>query len=99
VRGLLVASHIVPWAANPALRVDPSNGLCLCAMHDRAFDRGLITVGPDVALCIGSELRKAEADPVIAAQFLAFAGAPLKVPEKFKPKDEYFAYHREHVFS
>lgn len=25
-------------------RTNPSNGLCLNAMHDKAFDRGLITI-------------------------------------------------------
>ncbi len=99
IRALLVASHIVPWAANPALRVDPCNGLCLCALHDRAFDRGLITVDETFALRVGPELRDAQAHPIVAAQFLAFDGAALKFPEKFRPKDEYCAYHREHVFS
>ena len=41
---LLVSSHIIPWAARPEFRLDPRNGLCLCAMHDKAFDRGLLAV-------------------------------------------------------
>src|SRR5438067_11978733 len=32
---LLVASHIVPWAADPKQRMNPRNGLCLNALHDR----------------------------------------------------------------
>lgn len=38
---LLVASHIVPWSKDKANRLNPSNGLCLSAIHDRAFDKGL----------------------------------------------------------
>jgi predicted restriction endonuclease len=98
VRSLLVASHIVPWAANAALRVNPCNGLCLCAFHDRAFDRGLITVEETFALRVSSVLREFASDAVVAASFLAFAGALLQLPEKFRPKDEYCAHHREHVF-
>src|SRR4051794_2574685 len=41
---LLVASHIIPWSVRPDLRLDPHNGVCLCALHDRAFDRGLLSV-------------------------------------------------------
>ena len=45
---LLIASHIKPWAACVGdcawQRTDPSNGLCLNALHDRAFDRGIITL-------------------------------------------------------
>ena len=39
---LLVASHIVPWSVDKAVRLDPRNGICLNALHDRAFDKGLI---------------------------------------------------------
>jgi len=46
-KGLLIASHIIPWASRPDLRLDPRNGLCLCAMHDRAFDRGFVSVGAE----------------------------------------------------
>src|SRR5258708_2851259 len=38
---LLVASHIIPWAEDVPNRLNPRNGLCLNALHDRAFDRGL----------------------------------------------------------
>jgi putative restriction endonuclease len=99
VRALLVASHIVPWSADPSLRVNPRNGLCLCAMHDRAFDRGLITIDADFTLCVGSEIRSHASQPIVAANFLAYAGSRVQHPEKFRPSDEYCAYHREHVFS
>ncbi|MCL4694266.1 MAG: HNH endonuclease, partial [Candidatus Hydrogenedentes bacterium] len=41
---LLVASHILPWRVDAANRLNPRNGLCLNAIHDRAFDQGIITV-------------------------------------------------------
>src|ERR1035437_10336715 len=39
---LLVASHIKPWGKFPNDRLNPRNGLCLSALHDAAFDAGLI---------------------------------------------------------
>lgn len=30
---LLIASHIIPWKDREDLRLNPSNGLCLCALH------------------------------------------------------------------
>ncbi len=33
---LLVASHIVPWSIDTQNRLNPSNGLCLSALHDHA---------------------------------------------------------------
>ena len=41
---LLVASHIIPWADSPSLRMEPRNGLCLNFLHDRAFECGLIAI-------------------------------------------------------
>lgn len=41
---LLVASHIVSWAGDPKQHMNPRNGLCLNALHGRAFDRGLIYI-------------------------------------------------------
>ena len=36
-RRLLVASHIVRWADERARRLDPTNGICLNPLLDRAF--------------------------------------------------------------
>ncbi len=44
---LLVGSHIVPWAEDEKNRLNPRNGLCLCVLHDKAFDRGLIWIEAD----------------------------------------------------
>ena len=43
----LVGSHIARWSDAPELRGDSSNGLCLCLMHDRAFELGLFTLTVD----------------------------------------------------
>jgi len=40
---LLIASHIVPWSKDKQNRLNPRNGLCLSALHDKAFDRGMIS--------------------------------------------------------
>ncbi|EKD28846.1 MAG: hypothetical protein ACD_79C00184G0001, partial [uncultured bacterium] len=66
IPALLVASHIVPWAIDIKSRMNPANGLCLNALHDRAFDKGLITITPDFIIKISDKLaeliRKPESD-------------------------------------
>ena len=44
--GLLIASHIKPWSVSDSKteRTNPRNGLCLNSLHDKAFDKGLITI-------------------------------------------------------
>ena len=55
---LLVASHIVPWSKDKANRLNPSNGLCLSAIHDKAFDQGLISLSNDFRILISEDLAK-----------------------------------------
>ena len=46
---LLLASHIIPWKdkSHKKERLNPENGICLSALYDKAFDKGLITFSPD----------------------------------------------------
>ena len=55
---LLSASHIVPWAIDVKNRTNPRNGLCLNALHDRAFDCGLLTVTPNLAVKISPRAKQ-----------------------------------------
>ena len=94
---LLVASHIVPWRDDPANRLNPTNGLCLSALHDRAFDRGLITFDPDLRLVLSPHL--AVQDLAFAqSAFTTHAGMEIKRPDKFAPDPDLLAHHREHIF-
>lgn len=53
-KALLVASHIKLWkVSDPKTeRLAPDNGLLLNALHDKAFDRGLITITKDLMIVV-----------------------------------------------
>lgn len=96
VSGLLVASHIVPWAQEPKHRMNPSNGLCLNALHDRAFDRGLMTITANGRVRLSDELKAGGNDDAEAVDWLwRFDGAPLRKPRKFPPDPQLLAEHRK----
>lgn len=95
---LLVASHILPWSQFPKERVNPCNGLCLAAHFDRAFDLGLITFGEDAKLLLSSELRAYLPDESIEREFIPMGGAPLRMPERFRPDEAFLHYHRQKIF-
>jgi predicted restriction endonuclease len=95
---LLVAGHIIPWAAREELRVNPRNGLCLCVLHDRAFDRGLISIDPKLTVLVSPELRQHLPHPVVEQMFAAFEGKEIHRPEKFLPDPEYLQYHVQNIF-
>ncbi len=98
VPSLLTASHIKPWAADATARTNPSNGLALCALHDRAFDRGLITVLPSLLMAVSPRLETAADLPLLRVGFRDLAGQPVRLPSRFAPDATYLAYHNEHVF-
>jgi hypothetical protein len=94
---LLIASHIVPWSCDKANRLNPSNGLCLSAIHDRAFDKGLISLTDDWRVVLSDELR-ALAEPFVTAVFLPLEGRQIEMPERFRPDHAFLVRHREKIF-
>nr|MBC8453891.1 HNH endonuclease [PVC group bacterium] len=95
---LLNASHIIPWSIDRKNRVNPCNGLCLNALHDRAFDRGLMTISADYRIVFASEIRDCNDEP-INALLLNYEGRELTMPERFLPDQEHLRYHREKIFA
>lgn len=90
---LLIASHIVPWAEDAHNRLNPQNGLCLSALHDRAFDQGLITVTPEYRVLVSPTLRKKSADVFAAETLLRFDEQPITMPERFAPRQDFLTWH------
>ena len=94
---LLIASHIVPWSKDRQNRLNPSNGLCLSAIHDRAFDKGLIAVSEDFKIIVSSPLLKTN-DVFLRTTFAALQNSKITLPERFQPSPEFLARHRSEVF-
>jgi len=90
---LLVASHIVPWSADKANRLNPSNGLCLSAIHDKAFDSHLFTLSDDWRVVL-SERIKASKDTFLREVFWPSDGKQIEMPERFAPDPAFIAKHR-----
>ncbi len=98
VAELLNASHIIPWSENANRRADPTNGLALCSLHDRAFDRGLLTVDVDHRIVVADRLRVADASEVHRVALTAIEGKQINLPHRFQPDDEALKFHRDNVF-
>lgn len=95
---LLVASHIVPWSERPTERLNPHNGLCLNALHDKAFDKGYFTISADLNVKFSSVLRDFAKDDSVAAYFVKYEGTKIQMPEKFMPDQAFLEYHRNEIF-
>ena len=97
VEQLLVASHIKPWSvADPVTeRLSPENGLLLDALHDRAFDKGLMTIDFDLRVVVS---RKVPKDKPGEDLLWCYNGRRIEVPGRFKPRKEFIEYHNDVVF-
>ncbi len=93
---LLIASHIVPWSQDKANRLNPSNGLCLSALYDRAFDSGLMTFDEDWRVVLSYRLKQPE--HAMQRFFGSIEGQRIKLPERFSPDPVLMNQHREKVF-
>lgn len=96
----LIASHIIPWSKDDKNRLNPMNGLCLNALHDRAFDSGLIAIRPDdYTIVLSSELKqKKNINKALETHFIAYENKEIHLPDKFLPQPEFLDYHYQNIF-
>lgn len=73
------------------------NGVCLCALHHLALDRGALGVGEDGTILISQHVNGSDGVP---DAFHALAGRPLRRPQPGNPVIDarYAAWHRTQVF-
>ncbi len=97
---LLIASHIKPWRVSDAQteRTNPQNGLCLNSLHDRAFDKGLITITGDYSIVLSKEIKEHCTQEVFSDYFLRYENKKIITPSRFLPSESAIIYHNEHVF-
>jgi putative restriction endonuclease len=91
----LIGSHIIPWADNKEIRLDPSNGICLCVFHDRAFDRGFIYIDNGFKVHVTTSVID---DEILIEKLNAFENKKIFVPKDNKPKIDYLEYHYSNIF-
>jgi putative restriction endonuclease len=95
---LLNASHIIPWAKDEINRVNPRNGLCLNVIHDRAFDRGLLTITPEFKVKISNSIKRSNASEATQDFLLRYDGLKIELPTRFLPENSFLKYHNKHIF-
>jgi putative restriction endonuclease len=80
---VLEAAHIKPWSGtSPEIRIDPRNGILLCATHHRLLDAGWLCIDADLTVHFSDTEQKDgpyyEADKAVAA----LHGTKLKSPHE-----------------
>ena len=96
---LLIASHIKPWSADKNNRLNPCNGLCLNALHDKAFDTGLITVDVNNKIVISKAVKEHYSIESVNRYFEAYDNKTISLPDRFLPDNQFLEYHRNNIFN
>lgn len=97
INKLLIASHILKWSENQKERLNPENGLCLCNIHDKAFELGYLGITGDYQLKISEELTTISEETYIA-MFKRHQNQKIIMPDKFYPNREFLDLHYESNF-
>jgi len=78
-RAFLVGAHIARWADAPHLRGELSNGLCLCLMHDKAFEGGFFTLTHEFRVLINDKGGQVSGSSWSVKHLLPFDGQPISL--------------------
>lgn len=95
---LLFASHIIPWSQNEKERLNPENVICLSALYDKAFDKGLIGINIDNKIILSSKLKTYATKEYYLQHFKSIEGQTLLSPSKYHPKKEFLEFHLDFIF-
>ncbi len=99
--GLLIASHIKPWAkSEPREQIDVRNGLAACPMHDAAFDSGYLTLEDTYSIIKARILQESiTRDQGVRSYFDDLLNDVIILPANArKPAIIYLEYHRLNIF-
>jgi hypothetical protein len=91
-KDFLVAAHIVPWSEDQNIRLDPSNGICLSLIVDRAFEKGYLQIEDDLTIRI--DWSRVGDDQALRCQLEPYDGQKLSAPAKEAPQPEYLQRRR-----
>ncbi len=87
---LLEAAHIIP-DRNPRGRPTVNNGLALCTLHHRAFDRHVLGIRPDYKIDLRPDILEEEDGPMLRHGLQGFQGKTILLPRRQveKPSQRY----------
>lgn len=94
----LVASHIKPWSKDKENRTNPHNGICLNTIHDKAFDKGFITITPDYKILVSNFFDDYSNDIATKDFFIKYKNQHIIPPDRFLPSKDFLDWHYKNIF-
>jgi len=91
-RTFLRGAHIARWADVEEGRGDLSNGLCLCLMHDKAFEAGFFTLTEDLRVAVNKNNQTAMTSKWCEKNLIPYDGDFISLGS-LKPSVEALRHH------
>ena len=88
----------MPWSVDEKNRLNPHNGLCLNSIHDKAFDKGFITITPDYKVIVSKFFNDFKNEIAVTDLFLKYENQLIILPDRFLPSKEFLDYHYQNIF-
>lgn len=98
IPNLLVASHILKWSTHEEHRLNPKNGICLCNIHDRAFELGYIGIKENFKISISQELSHIKEEETKISIFQRHENQTINLPDKYFPDVDFLSAHYVNTF-
>ncbi len=88
----LIAGHISPWSEDSENRLNPKNGICLCSLHDKAFEHGYIGISNNMEILLNAKLSEKS---ILYQNLAQFKGKKCLVPKETQPDKRFLELHRK----
>ena len=95
---LLLASHIMPWSKNEEHRLNPENGICLSALYDKAYDKGIIGINKNYEIILSTTIKKKKETLFFKNYFASIENLKINQPIKYLPRKDFLEYHLDTIF-
>ena len=95
---ILIAGHIRHWSIDKENRLNPRNGIAINALHDKAFEIGLITITPSFTIKLSSILLRQYKLQPIQDYFMKYEDQPIFLPSNFPPDIQFLEWHNINKF-
>lgn len=90
---LLEAAHIVSWAEDPTLRLEPSNGIALNPFIHSAYDNNFLGIDPDGIVHVSDRLMEHSGDDCMTTFLQSIQNKAIHFPYIGKPSSELLDRH------
>ena len=99
IERLLIASHIVPWSIDAANRMNPRNGICLCSLHNRAYDAGVLLIDAGYSVRLTEAIESHRPNDAVCRLLVHYEGRQIRLPERWHPDPHLVKRHCELVLA